>query len=73
MQDRHGAREGERDQSEQARGANAGVAPVDAVVAADWRGLRRFDDGRRLAQRLVIRRRALEALDDRALAVGRDL
>jgi hypothetical protein len=70
LQDRDGAHEPEGDHAEQARGADASVAPVDAVVGADRRGLRRFDGRDRLAQRLLMRRRALEARHDHTLSVG---
>jgi hypothetical protein len=54
LQDRHGAHRPEGDHAERACGADAGVVPVDAVVGADGRGLRRFDGRRGLAGRLRI-------------------
>jgi hypothetical protein len=55
LQDRDGVLEREGDHAERACGAYAGVVPVDAVVGADRRGLRRFDGRRGLAGRLRIR------------------
>jgi hypothetical protein len=54
LQDRDGVLEREGDHAERACGADAGVVPVDAVVGADRRGLRRFDGRRGLAGRLRI-------------------
>ena len=54
LQDRNGVLEREGDHAERACGADAGVVPVDAVVGADRRGLRRFDGRRGLAGRLRI-------------------
>jgi WD40 repeat protein len=57
VSDDDGAADREQGEGEHAGGAETGVAPVDAAVRADRRGLRQFGE-HRLAQRLLMRGRA---------------